>query len=265
MAEMLPGFSFTGTIANISAYKMKGSDKIILRSKGGPSKKKIKTHPSFAVTRKNNSEFGGRSSAARWIKDVLWPIKPLADYNIIGPLNAMIKPIQVMDTVSELGKRNIFFTKNPKLLENFSLNKNNPFDSIIRNPLSCSLSKKTGSARIEIPALLPGINFFVPGKYPMFSIIATLGTLPDLLYTTNGYQPSGNQNDLFLKTITTEWFACMKGSPATLLELKADKIPKNDSFSLMLSVGIRFGTMDSAEPVRQIPYAGAGKILAMES
>ena len=264
MAQMQSGFAFTGTIGNLSAYKMKGSDKIILRTKGGATKKRIKTDSAFAMTRRINSEFGGRSTAAKWVIRMLSVLRPLADYNFIGPLNAMIKPIQVMDTVSELGKRNIFFTKNPRLLEGFSLNKSNPFDSIIRNPLSCSLSKKTASARIEIPALLPGINFFVPGRYPMFSLTAVLGAVPDLLFTTNGYQPSGNENEFFLKTITTEWFACMKGSPATLLELKADKIPKDDSFSLMLSIGIRFGTMDSAESVRQIPYAGAGKVLAME-
>jgi len=39
MAELLSGFEFTGRLGNITAYKMKGSDKIILRTRGGASKK----------------------------------------------------------------------------------------------------------------------------------------------------------------------------------------------------------------------------------
>ena len=73
---------------------MKGSDKIILRTKGGASKEKIKKGKEFATTRRLNSEFGGRAVASKYIMRSLFPLKALADYNIAGPLNALIKPIQ---------------------------------------------------------------------------------------------------------------------------------------------------------------------------
>jgi hypothetical protein len=38
---------FTGSLGNISAYRRKDSDKVILRMKGGATKKKIKTAKSF--------------------------------------------------------------------------------------------------------------------------------------------------------------------------------------------------------------------------
>jgi hypothetical protein len=77
MAGQEPGFGFTGSLHNISAYKRRDMDTIIIGSKGGPSKKMIKSYSSFELTRKNNKEFGGRSTASKWIMRVLHPLKPL--------------------------------------------------------------------------------------------------------------------------------------------------------------------------------------------
>jgi hypothetical protein len=87
MAGQEPCLGFTGSLYNISAYKRRDMDTIIIRSNGGPSKRMIKSHPSFELTRKNNKEFGGRSTASKWIMRILYPLKPLSDYNISGPLN----------------------------------------------------------------------------------------------------------------------------------------------------------------------------------
>jgi hypothetical protein len=136
MAKQESGLGFTGSLYNISAYKRRDMDTIIIRSKGGPSKRMIKSKPSFDLTRRNNKEFGGRSTASRWIMRILYPLKPLSDYNISGPLNSILKPIQEMDTVSELGKRNIGLSKNPRLPEGFQLNRRNLSKSV----LSCATS-----------------------------------------------------------------------------------------------------------------------------
>ena len=64
MAGQEPGFGFAGSLHNISACKKRDMDTVI-HSKGGPSKTMIKSHPSFEVTRKNNKEFGGRSTASK--------------------------------------------------------------------------------------------------------------------------------------------------------------------------------------------------------
>src|SRR5688572_10360908 len=98
MPKLIGELQFIGSLDNLSAYKMRGSDKIILRKKGGPSKKQIKHSPKFDLTRRNNKEFGGRVKAAAHIKRILYPMLFIADYNIIGPLNALLKPIQNMDT-----------------------------------------------------------------------------------------------------------------------------------------------------------------------
>jgi hypothetical protein len=73
MAGQERGLGFTGSLYNISACKRKDRDTIIIRSKGGPSKRMIKSHPSFEMTRRNNKEFGGRSTASKCIRRVLHP------------------------------------------------------------------------------------------------------------------------------------------------------------------------------------------------
>ena len=143
MAKQQPGFGFTGSLLNISACKRRDMDTFIIRSKGGPSKRMIKSHPSFELTRKNNKEFGARSTASKWIMRVLYPLKPLSDYNISGPLNSTLKPIQQMDTVSEPGKRNIGLSKNPRLPEGFQLNRRNLLESV----LSCATSTSSYMTR----------------------------------------------------------------------------------------------------------------------
>jgi hypothetical protein len=262
MAKLEQNFGFTGSLLNISAYKRKDMDTIILRMKGGPSKRMIQKHPSFDLTRRNNKEFGGRSRASKWIMDVLYPLKPLADYNIAGPLNATLKPIQQMDNVSELGKRSIAISKNPRLLEGFQLNRKNVFESVCRNPLSFSISKDELKARIEIPALMPGNNFFPVGTYPVYRWQAVFGVIPDLFFDDKmGYLPNVKCNLQHGARSQTEWCAVKTTTSPQVIELKFPfKIPASLSFSFILAAGISFGTMGQAGG-EQVKYAGSGKML----
>ena len=93
MAKQQSGLGFTGSLHNISTYKRRDMDTIIIRLKGGPSKRMIKSNPSFELKRRINKEFGGRSTASKWIMRILYPLKPLSDYNISGPLNSALKPV----------------------------------------------------------------------------------------------------------------------------------------------------------------------------
>jgi len=263
MAKLISQFPFLGSLGEVSAYKMRGVDHIILRRKGGASKRKIKTHPDFVRTRENNSEFGGRATAVKWVRQALSVQKAVADYNIAGTLNGVLQPAQQLDDKGRRGKRAVLLSRNPQLLQGFSLNRKAPFDSIIRNPPLWSLLRDTRSARIDIPELLPGINFFAPDKHPMFRITAVLGIVPDVFYTSIKYKPSSNSyrdNDVVI--VDTDWRAVRKNAPATTLEMTHPTLPPDQSFSLVLSIGICFGTMSDATTVQQVKYAGAAKILA---
>src|SRR5262245_57370077 len=120
MGKFEAPMSYTGTVSNISIYKVRGSDKPIVRTKGGPTKRQIQTKKSFATTRKNNMEFGGRAVIVRQVMSALRPFKYMSDYNIAGPLNSLFIPIQALDTEHEHGQRDVVLSKNPGLLQGFN-------------------------------------------------------------------------------------------------------------------------------------------------
>jgi len=265
MAKLTGNFDFTGTLGNISAYTRRGSDKIILRLKGGPSKKKIKTHPRFEPVRNNNMEFGGRSSTIKRINLVISPLKPLADFNIASAFQPILKRAQLLDTVSKPGTRNVLLSRHPRLFEGFDFNRQNSFSSIIRSPLSHTLSRTSLTPAIEIPQLIPGINFFIPGKYPLFSFIATVGAVPDMTWRKFRYEPFEEINLInCYQEITTAWLPCVKGAAASAINFSMTELPKGSDWSLLLTVGIRFATVGGDGEPEQIKYAGAGKILAAQ-
>jgi hypothetical protein len=262
MAKLDGEFSFTGPLGGLSAYKRRDVDGVILRRKGGPTARQIKEDESFDNLRRHNAEFGGRATSAKYVRKAIWPVNNLANYNYTAQLIKICGSIMMMDSISEYGKRNFIFTKNPQVFSGFNLNRDVLFDSIIRHPIPGIISRETFSASIEIPPLLPGINFFVPGKHSLFSVIASLGWLPDMVYNGEGYSPMektiGNTS---MAQAVTAWQPVFNASPAATLELT---LPPDKIFnrgSLLLSVGIRFGLFIGKDSIVQEPRAGAAKIL----
>jgi hypothetical protein len=264
MAHLVSQFQFVGKLGDLSAYKMRGSDKIIVRRKGGASKNKIKTSPVFINTRQINSEFGGRSVASGWIMRILEPVKPMADYNIAGPLNALLKPVQVIDDKIR-GKRGVLLSKNRRLLEGFPLNRGVTFESMVRTTLTWELSRETLSAKVNVPQLIRGINFHTP-QHSWYKIVTAMGIIPDIVYDEkSGYCPvnkSYDTRDMLTKT-ETPWLAVMTGGEATTLELKCNVTPPDENFSVMLSVGIAFGKVISESEIAQVPHAGSAKVIGV--
>lgn len=271
MGKFQPPFSFTGSVGNISIYKVRGSDKPIVRTKGGPTKRQIETRPSFATTRKNNMEFGGRARITGQVLDILRPLKYLGDYNLAGPLNTLFRPIQELDTVNEHGQRNVELTKNPGLLQGFNLNRRTPFETIVANRPDHTLSKETLKASVTFPALIPDVNFFVPGNYSWYKFMVMLGTVEDMFYTEKGYKPE-NGNEMFMWELEeTDWLAVSpRAEPVTValskmsdyFKKKADGNVRFNRQSLLLAAGISFGNMSRGQ-VEMVKYVGGAKILAM--
>ena len=262
----LQGMPFTGSLGDVTAYYRAGSDHIILRTRKGVSGKRVKNDPKFIRTRENGVEFGGRATASRWVMRGLYVMKPLADYNIAGPINALFLKIQMADQEGLRGQRNIILSKNPALLSGFSLNRKAHFDTIVRSPFTYTLSREALSASVEIPALVPDINFVAPKGHAMYQVIAMLAIIPDIVYTGTHkphYKPL-NETAVGDDYTMTEWRSIRKDSPVTMLELKIKGTPPTDqSFSLMLTVGIQFGVMQDTDTVQQVKHAGAAKVLAM--
>ncbi|HEX6426283.1 MAG TPA: hypothetical protein VF008_01305 [Niastella sp.] len=259
----IPADFLLANARQLSIYTMKGCDKVILRRKGGASCERIKTEPNFANTRRVNAEFGGRATCSKWIRRMLRPLGFIADYNITGPLNALLKPIQELDTINDYGERSVALSANPHLLEGFNLNKRSSFDAIVHNPVRYTLSKRKGHASITIPAVLPGHNFVPPGNFAMYRFIVLLGIIPDLFFTPDGYRTKGDYDNEWLEDALTEWFPVQTGSSGITLELQLPQKPANNAYSIILTIGVAFGALRNGD-IEPIQYMGGAKILGVE-
>ncbi|MEI3802676.1 MULTISPECIES: hypothetical protein [unclassified Chitinophaga] len=261
MAYFTNGITFVGAIGNMTAYKMRGSDKVIIRGKGGASKEQIRHSPRFERTRENNAEFGGCSYASKAIRHTLFPVKHLADYNFTPTMNKLAKSIQLLDKVGERGKRDIQLSRHGYLLDGFQLNKKTPFDSVLRRPISCSIERETGSAVIQLPYLKPGSNLMMPWQYPFFRIIITFGMVADVVYNENGYQ---NREELPVPTtVYTEWQPVKQDFKAQNIALQlTDLEGLDDTKMLLVGIGIEIGMPITNEVIDVVKYAGCAKILA---
>ncbi|OQP56554.1 hypothetical protein [Niastella populi] len=258
MAKLDGTIQFTGSLQNLSAYKMRGSDKLILRKKGGPTKKQVKHSPNFELTRRNNMEFGGRAISAAFIKRVLHPLLFLADHNITAPFNALLRAIQKMDTESDYGKRHIMLTRQPRLLEGYTLNRTFLFETIVRTPVICHLQEE--EIYIDLPALEPGINFMAPGNFAVYKFIAVAGLAPDIYYTEHGYQP-GVRDGYFFNHTESDWLPVNASAPARRLTLEAP-LNKPADCSTVIALGVAFGVINGME-IKPVKYVGAAKVLMM--
>lgn len=266
MAKIIGGFGegLRGSLGDLSFYKMRGVKETIVRGKGGLPKERIQNDPQLHRVRRAESEFGGRSKAGKYIMQALMFQKPMADYNIAGPLTKLLLPVQELDADGELGMRNVMLSRSPHSIKGFSLNKDNLLDSVIRYPLTCSIMRETTSATVNLPELVPDINFFVPTpiRYPYYRICVSLGLVPDIVYTGNSYGPSHvGYMGINPRAVYTAWLPRLEGSPSQVLSVAYELPPPDTHFTLLLAVGIQYGELEGVNNIQRAKYVGSARVL----
>jgi hypothetical protein len=256
-------FQAEGTLGPLQSYKMRGTKKMVIRTHGGASKEKIKTSKAFAVTRSLNAEWKAVTSVASSLGMALSGLKPMADYNITGPLNASIKKIQVLDTENPKGKRSILLSRYPQFLGSFSLNRDTLLETVIRQRLSFQIDPSTGTTKITIPLLQPKINFFPDSRYAYFRLIMDCGALSDQIFDekTNEYISANKELPEFTP-IDSAWFQTniMLASTNYQIEVNNNKSPAPGAM-MFFSAGIQYGMPGPDGSIQPVPYAGTGRIL----
>ena len=256
MARLVDGIRFTGSVGNMSAYQLKGTDTIVVRSKGGASKNQIKTSPAFRLTRENNSEWAFCARAGSHIRDTLRYVRHLADYRFVPVLNKLAKHVQLMDTTNNRGERKISFAEHKSLLDGFNLNRKYTFDNIVRHPLNYSVDSLTGTVRIQLPNLIPGINLHLPWQFPVYRFVVSLGILDDSQYLVKA-----NDNGL-VEHVYSGWQMAKSPYAGEQLELTAGRI-LTETETMVLAVGIEMGSPLTNTLIVPEKKAGAAKILGV--
>ena len=118
------------------------------------------------------------------------------------------------------------------------------------------------TAQISFPELVPGINFIPDRCHPYDSFIAVVGQIPDLHCAHNGYRPE-NSEDI---QNTGPAYYVMPWHPGVgiltgTVEIKLPSFPAGSPFTLMVSVGIRYGAPTEMNKIRQVEHAGSAKVL----
>jgi hypothetical protein len=262
MAKLSGPLSFEGKLQDFSAYKMKGVDGIVLRMGWGPSKEDIKTKGNYVNTRRINAEFGGRSTTASYIKRILKPIETSLDYNMMATLTGLLKQMQAEDAESEWGLRNVLISSKPFLLEGLTLNRRYPFDTVVSTPIKVELDKEAGKALVNIPQLIPSVNFFPPANFSVCRIRAILGFVPDFHFAEPRYKPLLDVKQWQPALASTEWFQAGNGCPPSEMSLSITGTLPPESYSLMVAVGVQVGTPLPGH-VLPLKRNGCGKILVV--
>ena len=161
MAKQKGIFRFTGTIDGLTYYDSKYGP--LVRRKGGPTSKQIKTDPKFKRVRENASEFGSCSKATKLLRSVLNPLMhDASDFQVTGRLNKLMHAIKNLDNISERGERSVavgmsFPTAND-LAKDFDFNELAKMNRVLKKPYNVN----TSTGVISITGLTPKKNL----KYP---------------------------------------------------------------------------------------------------
>ena len=264
MGNIISGSDFTGRLGPVSVYKMRGHNKLVIRTPGGASKSRIKNHRNFEATRSLNKEWKLVTGVAKKIRQELSAIGLLSDYNVSGPLNALVKKIQTSDTVNEKGKRSILFSRYPDFISSFQFNRQTLFDSIVRQQLEINIDKPAAVATVTVPILQPAIHFFPNPRYAYYRMVIDMGAASDQVWDEESlsFKPATPVLPNY-KHFYTAWVPASSTQPAATYQLS----PAYKEFStgpdmvLIAGAGIQYGMPAPDGSIQPVPYAGAARIL----
>jgi hypothetical protein len=269
MAIIKGAFQMEGSISGVSFYSMAGSDKVIMRTKGGPSKRKMKEGKEFELVRKHQTEWAACVLFSRGLKWAMGDNYRLADYNVSPVWNGIGKKLINLDEESALGERHLRISAYREAIVGFSLNKNFSFNAVMRAIPTFEVDKEKRSAKIRFPQINTEYDLLNVQKLPYFRLIATLGVVSDIHYHPENprdkYEPALKAANGTRQSITTEWFSAHDIIPEQSLEIGFDESMqeyRSDYDTLLLSVGIEFGTTAFGGKIEGVKRAGCARIIA---
>lgn len=256
----------TGSIKGVSFYTVRGSDKVIMRTKGGASKDKIKSSPKFEGLRKQQKEWSGCAKFGSMARYAFGGLHRLADYNLTPVLNGIGKNLMKLDTESDTGRRSLKLSVYPQALEGFNFNRNYPLNTVLRVAPVAQLNREKLEASVSIPRINTDIDLLNIQRLPFFRLIVAIGTISDMQYNaaTNDYEPLVPELHGVSETRTGEWHSTQTILPehvmtAALEEREINALTEN--VTVLVSMAVEFGNVGFTGKPVEVKYAGCGKVM----
>jgi hypothetical protein len=101
----------------------------------------------------------------------------------------------------------------------------------------------------------------------IFCIAAVLGIVPDILYdeAKDAYAPPAWFDSMYTPVqVSSPWYPAQDGAPPITLELSTDLVPADESYAVMLSIGVHFGLLLAGDKIEMLDHMGGAKILALK-
>jgi len=266
MAIIKGAIQMTGSIKGVTFYTRRGSDQVIMRTKGGTSKDKINRLPQFEGMRLQQKEWSGCTKFASGVRTAFGGLHRLADYNLSSVLNGMGNKLQKLDITHEKGKRPVCLSNLKMALDGFNFNRNYPFNSVLRVTTNFEINRDTLQAMVTIPRINTEIDLLNIQRLPFFRIIVVLGTASDMIYNSNlnDYIPmvEGLHGTAAVKN--SDWFSAnsiVEEQTLTIQMIDRQLALLTDNVSVILSIAVEFGTVGFTGAPVEVKYAGCAKVL----
>jgi hypothetical protein len=144
-----------GSLGNLSFYDSVFGP--IVRTKGGPSKEKIRSSPKLVRVREQNKEFGEAAKAAKLLRLSL-KLKPkgIMTHSVTWRVNQLMNSIKDKDTTSARGKRKVekglATTPGKNLMAGFDITEKAALKKILLKPVVVNSTLQTISIKQFVPA-----------------------------------------------------------------------------------------------------------------
>ena len=258
----------TGGFGTASCYSLPGSDKMIIRTKGGPSKRRMKVGSEFAVVRKHQNEWKACVMFSQALKYALGDVYRLADYNVSPVWNGLGKNIIKTDIENALGERSLLVSAFKQELQGFSLNRNYALNALLAVQPVIQVDIDKLYVSVSFPSFNSTREILNVRKLPYFRIKICFGVLSDIHFVPDNskgeYKPIHQWGNGLNQSASSEWLFSNDIVPELKLEIQYDeKFALNDreNLSYLLSMGIEFGNVGFGGKIEGVKYAGAGKIV----
>ncbi len=266
MAIVKGPFQLSGSVSGVSFYTRRGSDQVIMRSKGGVSGDKIKRLPQYEGMRNQQKEWSGCTKFASGVRYAFGGLHRLADYNITSVLNGLGNKLQKSDTTGEKGKRPVQLSAFRQSLDGFNFNRNYPFNGVLRVSLNYEMDREKLSTSVFIPRINTEIDLQNIQRLPFFRIIVVLGTASDMIFSEKlkDYVPVVEGLHGASAVTNSAWYSAnsiIDEHTLTACMTDAQRALLTDEVSVILSIGVEFGMVGFDGKPMEVKYAGSGKVL----
>jgi len=271
MARVKGALQITGGIKGVSFYTMKGCDTIFMRTKGGPSKRRMKTGKEFELVRKHQVEWGACVLFSRAMDNATAGLKKLGDFNVSPVWNGLGKKIMKLDTEHVVGERSIELTKCKHVLEGYNLNRNFAFNAVFRTSIQFDLDVKTEILKVKLPRINTENDIYNVQKLPYFRLIFSLGMLSDIYFdatiSPSSFRPFFKNDIGYSITNETEWLSAHDLIAEQTLEVVLPPWISEEMkphYTYLVCAAIEFGNVGFAGKIEPVKNASCAKIMMAE-